>query len=744
MKRNGYKAAIPIVSGIAYVANPIPELVKGSRTPYRRYTQDWERLSPLSRDKLFVQQVAKTAGVWEHEIAVFRALGSGLHWVGVMYWFREEMEDYTLVSLAVTLQSGKSWAVAENKVLRWIKAPHGTKGYHDETGAGPVTFLRWVFDHTRDDVKLLQHMMATHEGTYALKPSRMAISWADPKRERAYAYLTRLGFRKVADGGDGDPAYILDIEKQAKRNPRDLEGRYIPDRYLAGLPPELQKQRIRELTPRQEQYKRGDFSELPTDSIARKMGLVKQSKYTTEAKKRGVEYRGDLRDMAKRVMVFYGHRATSGEVQQFADALRKSFSKGLAAWKSGGHRPGATAQNWAIARVNSLVVGGKTSWTADKKLFAVLPEAVRSKIESMRTTPAPMRRNPKSKEVEELLAITTLGLTRNKTFVEYATGRLQKEVAKQKVITGSAVTQKAEVQNEFIQNALNAMLAALEPGGVAETEFRIDLIDFLHLHRRVETGTVLAPRDRSRYEALKGSVERRLQKVYNRGVEVAKAEKEVEEVGGMTSGKRTRAACAEYAKRKAHALNSIRSQLFPPAESEYNIAQYAYADVDQSERLQTYQAQKALCEERPTRTTLYDVHHVESDAEDDATKPMLALAATVDNLLSKVYTEKSARTDAEVRKKRAGLSALKLFMARLHDAEFGIRTAEPKELLRVLRQASQELDANDAKVLMFEVAEGTQRRLEGWEEPQLVERRKKVLEAKKAAPQITTSRSNRR
>jgi len=39
--RNGYKAVIPIVSGIAYVENPIPELVKGSRTPYRRYTSDW-------------------------------------------------------------------------------------------------------------------------------------------------------------------------------------------------------------------------------------------------------------------------------------------------------------------------------------------------------------------------------------------------------------------------------------------------------------------------------------------------------------------------------------------------------------------------------------------------------------------------------------------------------------------------------------------------------------------------------
>lgn len=177
-------------------------------------------------------------------------------------------------------------------------------------------------------------------------------------------------------------------------NPTDLAGRHVPDRYLAGLPAALQKQRVRELTESRDAYKMGDYSELPTDRIAREMGLVKQSQYTTEAKKRGIEYRGDLRDMAQRVMAFYGRRPSAREVEAFAEALRASFAKGLAAWKSGGHRPGATAQNWAVARVNSLVVGGKTSWTADKKLFEVLPESVRAKIESMR-----QKQNPISVEV---------------------------------------------------------------------------------------------------------------------------------------------------------------------------------------------------------------------------------------------------------------------------------------------------------------------------------------------------------
>ena len=34
--------------------------------------------------------------------------------------------------------------------------------------------------------------------------------------------------------------------------------------------------------------------------------------------------------------------------------LKKVYDRGMAAWK-GGHRPGATQQQWAFARVNSFV-----------------------------------------------------------------------------------------------------------------------------------------------------------------------------------------------------------------------------------------------------------------------------------------------------------------------------------------------------------------------------------------------------
>ena len=50
--------------------------------------------------------------------------------------------------------------------------------------------------------------------------------------------------------------------------------------------------------------------------------------------------------------------------------LRKVFDRGVAAWKSG-HRPGTTAVQWGLARVNSFVTKGKGTWgKADKDLAA--------------------------------------------------------------------------------------------------------------------------------------------------------------------------------------------------------------------------------------------------------------------------------------------------------------------------------------------------------------------------------------
>ena len=49
--------------------------------------------------------------------------------------------------------------------------------------------------------------------------------------------------------------------------------------------------------------------------------------------------------------------------------LKQVYNRGMAAWKTG-HRPGTTPQQWAFARVNSFITGGKTRTTADADLWS--------------------------------------------------------------------------------------------------------------------------------------------------------------------------------------------------------------------------------------------------------------------------------------------------------------------------------------------------------------------------------------
>jgi hypothetical protein len=49
------------------------------------------------------------------------------------------------------------------------------------------------------------------------------------------------------------------------------------------------------------------------------------------------------------------------------DLLKKSYDRGLAAWRTG-HRPGATQGQWGYARVSSFLLLGKTAYTTDSDL----------------------------------------------------------------------------------------------------------------------------------------------------------------------------------------------------------------------------------------------------------------------------------------------------------------------------------------------------------------------------------------
>ena len=234
-----------------------------------------------------------------------------------------------------------------------------------------------------DPIDLLANVV--HENLHHLDPNLpeevVAITTAEIMDECFGIYT--LG-RPLADG-----RLVLHF------NPSDLKGRHIPEKYLKGLSAPQRKKRIKELTVARDRYDklRGSadtkreldliFSELPSDKVAQKKGLVKQSAYSKVAFDRGIEInRKNFKDTARRALRYYTGSAKASDVDKVAEALQKSFSKGIGAWASGGHRPGATKFNWGDARVHSLLVGGKTYWSTDKKQAAAFPPAMRKAIES--------------------------------------------------------------------------------------------------------------------------------------------------------------------------------------------------------------------------------------------------------------------------------------------------------------------------------------------------------------------------
>ena len=157
--------------------------------------------------------------------------------------------------------------------------------------------------------------------------------------------------------------------------------RGVPQRYGTS------KKRLQELAAQRRRYQMGseEYDLLPTDRAAITAGKVKASAYTIVAKRRGLTLKGqDFEDLARRALRYYGAR---GNAKRIATALEKSYDKGLAAWASGGHRPGASSHNWANARISSLLVGGKTYWSTDSKQAGSFPakmhEAIEDQIEAV-------------------------------------------------------------------------------------------------------------------------------------------------------------------------------------------------------------------------------------------------------------------------------------------------------------------------------------------------------------------------
>lgn len=152
--------------------------------------------------------------------------------------------------------------------------------------------------------------------------------------------------------------HLEERKSQQDKDIKDREGTQ-PKKYHSGLSKSTKEKR-------DAHFKKGAkmdddnpeaYKPAPGDATAK----TKESKYTKKYKEKfGEEVINESADEAI--------RKKSEDSGISFSILKKVYERGFAAWRTG-HRPGTTPHQWAMARINSFVVGGKTRTTADADLW---------------------------------------------------------------------------------------------------------------------------------------------------------------------------------------------------------------------------------------------------------------------------------------------------------------------------------------------------------------------------------------
>lgn len=126
---------------------------------------------------------------------------------------------------------------------------------------------------------------------------------------------------------------------------------YFPKRYFSSLSQTKRHLRKKELTKRAKLSWKDPKAYRPfkTDIGVK----TRKSKYVLDWKKRFPD-----------VKSIEGASKVTGVPTSL---IRESYNRGVAAWRTG-HRPGATKEQWGIARYRSMLLCGKTHYTTDSDL----------------------------------------------------------------------------------------------------------------------------------------------------------------------------------------------------------------------------------------------------------------------------------------------------------------------------------------------------------------------------------------
>lgn len=138
----------------------------------------------------------------------------------------------------------------------------------------------------------------------------------------------------------------------------------VPKKYTSGLSKKEKEARAEQIRKRAKASREGkpSYKPLKGDDKAK----TKPSQYVTKAKKSGLK--GKIEQNMKTNTKGGYLSAVSKATGMPVGILREVHERGARAWATG-HRPGASQEAWARARVLSFVQGGKTTKMADKSLY---------------------------------------------------------------------------------------------------------------------------------------------------------------------------------------------------------------------------------------------------------------------------------------------------------------------------------------------------------------------------------------
>ena len=195
----------------------------------------------------------------------------------------------------------------------------------------------------------------------ALQSEQFKVRFTDPANKKKFHIIYRSkgeAEAKMAQLKKDGVKQIEIVSEDLDAQPQDKDVKKIkgtqPKKYYKKMSKDDKEKRAKHFTTRD--TSKNDNRPAPGDKGAKTKPSIHTKKFKQmygeellDEKIKGIE------NKAKKSGMPYG-------------ILKKVYDRGMAAWR-GGHRPGATQQQWAFARVNSFVTKSSGTWGgADKDL----------------------------------------------------------------------------------------------------------------------------------------------------------------------------------------------------------------------------------------------------------------------------------------------------------------------------------------------------------------------------------------